>query len=225
MYHEYACRRMLARAVRFFGVGLIVVCSVASAEALPHVWINEIHYDNAGTDVGEFVELAGVAGTDLSGYQLVLYNGANGAAYNTLTLSGSIMDQQGGFGTVLLNYPVNGIQNGAPDGLALVSPLGDIQFLSYEGAFTAIGGPAAGAASTDIGVFELDTGLVGNSLQLTGFGGGYDDFAWSGSALASPGAINNGQFFATASVPDGGATLGLLTLGLLSLPVFRKRRR
>lgn len=30
------------------------------------VFINEIHYDNAGTDVGESVEIAAPAGTNLS---------------------------------------------------------------------------------------------------------------------------------------------------------------
>ena len=36
------------------------------------VWINEFHYDNNGGDVGEFVEIAGVAGTDLSLYSNAL---------------------------------------------------------------------------------------------------------------------------------------------------------
>jgi len=35
------------------------------------VYINEFHYDNAGTDVGEFLEVAGPAGTDLSGYTVL----------------------------------------------------------------------------------------------------------------------------------------------------------
>ena len=39
------------------------------------VFINEIHYDNDGTDVGEFIEIAGPAGTSLSGWKIVLYNG------------------------------------------------------------------------------------------------------------------------------------------------------
>ncbi len=39
------------------------------------VFINEFHYDNAGTDSGEFVEIAGAAGTDLTGWKVVLYNG------------------------------------------------------------------------------------------------------------------------------------------------------
>jgi hypothetical protein len=206
-------------------IALFMLGSVIKAAALPVVWINEIHYDNTGADSGEFVEIAGAAGTDLGGYQLVLYNGANGTAYNTLVLSGTIADQQDGFGTILLNYVSNGIQNGAPDGLALVSPLGDIQFLSYEGAFTATGGAAVGITSTDIGVFEPDTSPLGYSLQLVGTGGNYADFVWSAPALASPGSINDGQYFTAASVPDGGTTLGLLGLGLLSLPGFLRRGR
>src|SRR5574338_37713 len=55
----------------------------APTRAATSVFINEIHYDNTGTDAGEFIEIAGPAGTDLSGYQLVLYNGAGGAPYDT----------------------------------------------------------------------------------------------------------------------------------------------
>ena len=42
----------------------------------PAPFINEIHYDNVGTDSGEAIEVAGPAGTDLTGWSLVLYNGA-----------------------------------------------------------------------------------------------------------------------------------------------------
>ena len=38
------------------------------------VFLNEIHYDNASSDVGEAIEVAGVAGTDLSGWSIILYN-------------------------------------------------------------------------------------------------------------------------------------------------------
>ncbi|MDQ3502195.1 MAG: hypothetical protein M3486_01065 [Actinomycetota bacterium] len=42
---------------------------------------------------------------------------------------------------VVLDYPSNGIQNGDPDGMALVVVAGGVvEFLSYEGAFTAVGG-------------------------------------------------------------------------------------
>ena len=43
------------------------------------VFISEIHYDNVGADAGEAVEVFGPAGTDLTGWSIVLYNGANGA--------------------------------------------------------------------------------------------------------------------------------------------------
>jgi hypothetical protein len=86
-----------------------------------NVFINEIHYDNTGTDADEAIEAAGPAGTDLSGWSLVLYNGTGGAVYNTLALTGTIPDQQNGVGTLAFTYPANGIQNGSPDGIALVN--------------------------------------------------------------------------------------------------------
>ncbi len=160
------------------------------------VFINEFHYDNVGTDAGEFIEIAAPAGTDLTGWSLVLYNGANGGAYNTTLLSDTVADQGSGFGTVTVNYPANGIQNGAPDGFALVNNLGQVvQFLSYEGGFTAVGGPADGLTSIDIGVAESGSEPVGLSLQLTGTGSTYEDFTWVAPAAQTPNTINNNQIF------------------------------
>ncbi|MEJ2708113.1 MAG: hypothetical protein P8074_10915, partial [Anaerolineales bacterium] len=162
------------------------------------VFINEIHYDNASTDTGEAVEIAGPAGTDLSGWQLVLYNGSSSvlAPYNTQDLSGIIPDQQAGYGTVVISYPTNGIQNGSPDGLALVDDTGTVlQFLSYEGSFTAVAGPAAGLTSTDMGVQESYSTPAGDSLQLAGAGGTYGGFTWEGPIPATFGAVNTNQTF------------------------------
>jgi hypothetical protein len=167
------------------------------------VWINEVHYDNTGGDVGEFIEIAGTAGTDLSTYNLVLYNGANGQQYNTLVLNGVIPNLANGFGTLCFNYPVDGIQNGAPDGIALIhNVMGGmvVQFLSYEGAFAASNGPANGMMSTDIGVQELGTTPIGFSVYLTGNGDEYSDFTWAGPAAASNCGINTGQTFVAASM-------------------------
>jgi hypothetical protein len=74
-------------------------------------------YDNTGTDTGEAVETAGLAGTDLARWSLVLYNGSNTSMYTTTLLSGTIPNQQAGFGTLSFSYPTNGLQNGVPDGL------------------------------------------------------------------------------------------------------------
>ncbi|WP_367771051.1 endonuclease [Flavobacterium sp. WC2421] len=162
------------------------------------VFINEIHYDNAGTDVGEAVEIAGYAGTDLTGWSIIPYNGSGGASYTPIgNLSGSIPDQLNGYGTVSVN--IAGLQNGSPDGIALVDATGKvIQFLSYEGSFTATNGPAAGMTSTDIGIAEASTAALGTSLQLIGAGYNYADFTWQ-AANTTFGAINKGQFFGDAS--------------------------
>jgi predicted extracellular nuclease len=214
------------------GTGTITNDDVAPA-ATP--WINEFHYDNSGTDAGEFIEIAGAAGTDLSGYSLVLYNGdaASRAVYNVIPLSGVIANQQNGFGTISFAYPVNGIQNGSPDGIALVQggtvtgsgATGSItggtalQFLSYEGSFTAANGPAAGQTSTDIGVSEPGD-VTGQSLQLVGTGTQYSDFTWHAEQAQTSGAVNTGQNFgaaaptvaiADASISEGDSGTKLLT--------------
>jgi predicted extracellular nuclease len=169
------------------------------AAAAISVFVNEIHYDNTGTDAGEAIEIAGPAGTNLSGWSLVLYNGAGGVVYDTRALSGTIPDQQAGFGTLSFSYPINGIQNGSPDGIALVNGTTVVQFLSYEGSFSATDGPANGMSSVDIGVSENGSEPVGRSLRLTGAGQFYEDFTWTGPTLAATfGAVNTGQTFGAA---------------------------
>ncbi len=170
------------------------------------VWINELHYDNSGTDAGEFVEVAGAAGFDLSACQIALYNGANGTVYNTISLAGVIPNEDGSFGAVDFPLPVNGLQNGSPDGLALVCGGTVLEFLSYEGTLTATNGPANGMTSTDIGVTEGSGTQIGQSLQLTGCG----TSAWAGPIAESPGALNDGQDIGdpvsttmVETVPDG----------------------
>ena len=168
-----------------------------AVQAATPVFINELHYDNSGGDVGEAIEIAGPAGTDLSGWSLVLYNGSATQLnrYGTINLSGVIADQSGnGFGA--LSFSATGLQNGAPDGVALVDASnGVVQFLNYEGSFTPVDGPAAGMAGTDIGVVEPGSSPAGLSLQLTGSGSQYEDFTWIGESAASFGTINTSQSF------------------------------
>ncbi|MBK1880531.1 hypothetical protein [Pelagicoccus mobilis] len=206
---------------------LVSTClSISSVSAIP-VWINEIHYDNAGGDTGEFVEIAGAAGIDLAGGELQFYNGASGTVYETKALSGTLADSGNGYG--FLSFFVSGIQNGAPDGVALALGGSLLQFLSYEGSFDAIGGAAAGKTSTDIGVAESNSTAVGTSLQLLGTP---DSGTWKAPSTASPGVQNVGQVLPellqsdeSDPVPDSTSTLGLLGAALFLAFSLRRFRR
>lgn len=152
----------------------------------PSVRFSEIHYDNTGADAGEAIEVSGPAGTDLTGWQILLYNGSGGAVYDTKTLSGTIPATCGTRGVVVQTYPSNGIQNGSPDGMALVDNNGNlIEFLSYEGTFAGVGGAANGITSTDIGASEAGTEALGMSLARSASG------TWSGPAANTFGACND----------------------------------
>ena len=72
------------------GVAGSVLVNVSAAPPPPvgDFRISEIHYDNVSTDAGEAIEIEGPAGASLTGFSVVLYNGNNGASYNTQTLSG-----------------------------------------------------------------------------------------------------------------------------------------
>ncbi|NEZ03924.1 hypothetical protein G4Y73_07140 [Wenzhouxiangella sp. XN201] len=163
-------------------------------------WINELHYDNESTDVGEFVEIAAEAGLDLNGWQLVAYNGNGGAVYDTLNLSGTVPDLDNGFGVLAFDLP--GLQNGSPDGIALVDGLGDVvEFLSYEGSFTAVDGAANGMSSVDILVSETSSTPIGWSLQRTGTGQTAAEFSWADPQADTYGSVNAGQSFGSDSTP------------------------
>ncbi|MEL6392583.1 MAG: SdrD B-like domain-containing protein, partial [Bacteroidota bacterium] len=182
-------------------------CAMSSCSS-SEIWINEFHYDNTGGDTGEFIEVAGPAGTDLSGYSIVLYNGSNGNSYgSSIALSGTIDDESNGFGA--LAFFEAGIQNGSPDGIALVNGSTVIEFLSYEGSFTANNGPASGITSVDVGVDEPGSTPIGQSLQLTGMGNMSSDFSWSGPATDSPGDLNASQSITACAVT--GVTVAYLT--------------
>lgn len=165
--------------------------------ATPEIWINEIHYDNIGTDTGEGFEIAGVAGTDLSDYEMVRYSGnGSGSASTTGTpipLTGLIPNEGTGYGTVAT---LNTLQND-DEGLALVrtSTGNVVQFLSYEGSFIGNNGPAMGMLSEDIGVTESTTTANGTSMQLVGTGSEYVDFTWTTGSVSTFGAVNMGQVF------------------------------
>jgi hypothetical protein len=136
---------------------LLVTQPVLFAQSDSDLWINEMHYDNIGSDTGEFIEIVVQANfNDLDGIGITLYNGnpaGSLGSYRSYSFSDlNKGDTQGSITVYYLDFPSNGIQNGSPDGLSLDVNGALIQFLSYEGTFTASDGPAQGITSIDIGV-------------------------------------------------------------------------
>jgi uncharacterized protein len=185
-------------------VAVVGLPAAATAVAPTAPFISEIHYDNAGTDTGEFVEVHLPPGTSSAGLSVVRYNGATGAVYTTpsapvLPEVTAPIDTPA---VAVVEYPVNGLQNGGaanpePDGLALVRGGTQVlEFLSYEGSFTATDGPAAGMTSMNIGVVEAGTEPAGQSLSRV-YDPAQDTLVWSGPATATKGAVNS-----AAATPD-----------------------
>lgn len=116
--------------------------------------LNEVDYDNIGDDVAEFVEIYNNTGAtvDLANIRLVLVNGSNNLTYLNLSLAAGGMLMQGQYlvvgpaalvappGVVKVNFVAvkDSIQNGSPDGIALVdtAAMKVLDALSYEGPMT-----------------------------------------------------------------------------------------
>ncbi len=177
-------------------ISTLLLCAITfllSLNSNAQVVISEFHYDNTGADVNEQIEIFGPAGTDLTGWSIVLYNGtpASAVSYATLPLSGTIPNQCtiGGNNYGVVTVAAAGLQNGASDGMALVNGGGTaLALISYEGVFTATNGPAIGLTSVDIGVSEDGTGTATGSIQRNSTGN-----SWTvAPAINTFGACNPG---------------------------------
>lgn len=197
----------------------ILMCLNVGSFAAADIWLNEFHYDNAGGDTGEFVEIAvapNMAALSPTSIEVIFYNGSGGAVYGSETLSLTTpVTTTNGFR--FFEVPFAPIQNGSPDGIAIAVSGVVQQFLSYEGSFIATNGLANGMTSEDIGLNEPSTTATGLSLQLEGTGSTYSDFTWSGPAAESPGAVNTNQI----AVPEPSAWVFMSLLGALA--AVRKR--
>lgn len=121
-----------------------------------HLVINEVEYDQVGTDNAEFIELFNPSATPLSlaGVQVLLINGNGNTVYATIELGAFGSVPAGGYlviaganvsvptGVIKVDpsFTQDEVQNGAPDGIALVNVNTTvlIDALSYEGSMTAV---------------------------------------------------------------------------------------
>jgi len=221
LYHTIVFIIILGIFVNIFAPILV------EASPIPNVFINEVHYDNDGGDINEQIEIAGEGSIDLTGWSLHLYNGYNGEKYNSFDLNKwSFIDTETNFG--FLTIKTLGLQNGSPDGIVLFDGESIIQFLSYEGTFTATKGIAAGLTSIDIGSFEPSDTPLGFSLQLTGQGKQYSDFTWAMPQTNTFNRINIGQQFVSSNLgvtPVNEPNSLVLFTSFLALLLFYQNKR
>lgn len=159
--------------------------------------INELDYDQPGTDMQEFVELLGTPGASLAGLELHLVNGLNGIVYHSEPLTGTLPADgylvSGAVGVpnldiVLEDGGSNLIQNGAPDGIGLWDPMSSAycDFVNYEGTVAGFNG------WPDIGMDTADTCSQGHSASLARRESTQPEDSWVSGACASPGEPNLG---------------------------------
>lgn len=161
-------------AIFYFRVPECVSCPTTD-----DIFISEFHYDNAGGDVNEFVEVAVSEEFegDLSGIEVVLYNGSNNTSYDSETLDNFSVGSTAS-GITYYYFEFSSLQNGAPDGIALECNNEIFQLLSYEGDMT-----VNGFASTDVGVTERGGTPEEGSLQLI-------DGVWTETCQNTKGGAN-----------------------------------
>lgn len=186
-------------AIRFFVTVLVMtlLClfpSSARAQCFG-LSLNELDYDQSGTDTEEFIELKGTPGISLTGYELRLVNGLNGSVYHTQPLTGT-MPSDGylvlgaasvpNLDGILDDGGSNLIQNGAPDGVGLWEPSEEAycDFVSYEGVVPGLG------SWPEIGRDSPDYCTQGNSTSLARRELSQPEGEWLEEVCATPGDPN-----------------------------------
>lgn len=177
--------------------------------------INEVDYDNVGTDTTEFIELynSGSLTINLSSLALALINGSNNVEYLRLNLSDAGPSIAPGqylvvksssavvvpVGTLTMAFPGTDsqIQNGAPDGIALVDTVSMrlLDALSYEGSITAAvitGFPGTYNLVEGTPLAAADDNFINGSLARLPNGVDANNAAsdWALTTTLTPGAAN-----------------------------------
>jgi len=196
--------------------------------------INEIDYDQSGTDTAEFIELFnnGSGSLVLDGYRLDLINGAGGGAsvYSSIDLSGMNIGSMGYFVICGDSFTVancnlgaspatNLIQNGIPDGVALFNGTVLLDSLTYGGTIA----PYTEGVATTV----LDSTSV--AMSLARIPDGVDtnnNFANFASGCLTPGSPNiAGTGDCSVNAVPVPAAAWLFGSGLLGLAGIARRRK
>ena len=127
-------------------LGFLAITSGIAFSSKAAVVINEIDYDQPGTDTAEFIELfnSGESDASLQNYSIDLINGSNSTSYRNIDLSGFSISASGYFvicgdASLVANCDYSftttsgWMQNGAPDAVALYDNGSLMDSVSYEG--------------------------------------------------------------------------------------------
>ncbi|WP_081865125.1 M4 family metallopeptidase [Chondromyces apiculatus] len=192
--------------------GVSLQGSFTAPAGYQHLVINEIDYDNIGTDGAEYVEVYNPTGAtvDLTGHSLVFINGGDNTAYMTVDLASAGTLTPGQYlvvGSTAVTTPAgakkiawsgaqsNRIQNDK-EGVALVRGSAVLDKLSYEGGITAAIIPGVGTVSlvegTVLSSSVADSNTIGLTLGRTPNGQDADNAnaEWQVSSTLTPGAAN-----------------------------------
>jgi large repetitive protein len=195
--------------------GVSMSCAITIVSEVHKLVINEIDYDNVGSDNAEFIEIFNGTASDVSlaGKTVVLVNGSGQLTYKVINLAGAGTLPAGGYlviarstvalppGTLRVDFELasDNIQNGAPDGLALVDTVTGtvLDALSYEGAITSatvtgVTGPVNLVEGGLLRTSAADSNTVAGSLARLPNGSDQNeaDTDWSFSTTVTPGAPN-----------------------------------
>jgi len=179
--------------------------------------INEVDYDQVSTDTMEFVEIYNgtSAAIDLTGLALVLITGSDSTEYRRVDLgsagtlaaggylvigtSALLATVPGGVQTIAFSAADNNVQNGAPDGVALLDTTAGqlLDALSYEGSITAasmtgVSGTLSLVEGTVLSAAVADSNSAAGSLCRLPNGTDTDEANsdWAFTSTPTPGAPN-----------------------------------
>jgi hypothetical protein len=189
--------------------------------------INEVDYDNSGTDEFEFVEIYNPSNStvDLTNLDLLFINGADNSIYLAVSLAsqGNLLSEEylviaspnvtvaAGAKIFYFSQNANSIQNGEPDGIVLINRNTNmiIDALSYEGSITSADLSSYGF-SEPVSLIEGSIPTVQDSGDgcIIRYPNGQDtnnaSLDWAHTSTTTPGSEN------AFHIPGDGLTLDFL---------------
>ena len=156
-------------------LGLLALTGSLTFSSHSSIIINEIDYDQPGTDTAEFIELfnSGTSAVSFDNYSIDLINGSSSASYRTIDLSGFSINANDYFvvcgdATQVANCDYSfttmsgWLQNGAPDAVGLYENTNLLDSLSYEGALAPLTeGDALTISDSNTDILSIGRIMVG----------------------------------------------------------------